>query len=145
MSRPVLVLDEIVAILRIVGVQGRYIDAFSTHALNIINKRNVRSIETGGTENREEVDTIQVNSGFGMKTQKGLVDLTINDQVTQMEPKKAREVGLFLLEAAEAAMSDEMFIKLLKNVGIADNERLGTILLDLREIRQGTRGTSWPI
>jgi hypothetical protein len=57
--------------------------------------------------------------------------------------KKAREVGLMLLEAAEAAMSDEIMVKLLEQVGLPPEARTG-MLLHLREIRQGTRGTSWP-
>ena len=48
-----------------------------------------------------------------------------------------------LLEAAEAATSDEIFVTMLEKIGI-DTERAGHVLIDLREIRQGTRGTSWP-
>jgi hypothetical protein len=57
----------------------------------------------------------------------------------QMTPKKAKEIADMLLTAAEAAISDEIVMKLLRKVGITDPTRLGTILLDLRELRQGTR------
>jgi hypothetical protein len=61
-----------------------------------------------------------------------------------MEAAKAREIGLMLIQAAEAATSDEIFITLLKQIGLDTGEHHGTILLALREIRQGTRGVSWP-
>jgi hypothetical protein len=49
-----------------------------------------------------------------------------------------------LLQGSEAAISDEITIKLLEKVGIDDAHRQGTILLDLRELRQGSRDVVRP-
>jgi hypothetical protein len=132
MARQVFVLDEVVALLKSSGAPNRVIDAFRNHAEFIASKRN-----------EKDIDEVQVGSSFGSVTRRGLVEFTLNDQRSQMEPAKAREVGLMLLEAAEAATSDEIFVTLLEKIGIGI-EAAGAALIDLREIRQGTRGTSWP-
>lgn len=90
-------------------------------------------------------DAVTVSSGRGQRTGEGFVELTVNDVLTQMPAAKAREIGLMLLEASEAAISDEIFIKLLAEVGVTEPQAQGNILLKLRELRQGTRGVSWPI
>jgi galactose-1-phosphate uridylyltransferase len=144
MAKQLLVLDEVIAMLKVTSAPNRVIEAFRQQAEFVLGKRNEREVETTNDEEPDKLDHITISSSYGHKTQKGYVELTLNEQRTQMEPKKAREVGLALLESAEAAMSDEIFVKLLKDkVGI-DTERAGLVLIDLREIRQGTRGLSWP-
>lgn len=134
MARQVFVLEEIIAMLETIGAAKGTIENFKRQAEFVASKRPKR-----------DYDEVQVGSGFGRTSKRGHVELVVNDQLTQMDVKKAREIGLFLLEAAEAAQSDEVFIKLLEErVGIDDADRLSMILLDLREIRQGTRGVSWP-
>ena len=49
-----------------------------------------------------------------------------------------------LMESAEAAICDQIVIMLLKRIGIDDADAHGRVLIDLREIRQGTRGIAWP-
>ena len=130
--------------LRATGAPNRVVEAFKTQATMVLGKRNEREAEVGTDEEPDEIDRITVSSSYGHKTHKGYVEFTLNELRTQMEPKKAREVGLFLLEAAEAATSDEIFVELLHTkVGI-DRERAGMVLIDLRELRQGTREISWP-
>lgn len=134
MARHVFVLEEVVAMLETIGAAKGTIENFKRQAEFVTRKKPKR-----------EYDEVQVGSGFGRTSRRGHVEIVINDQLTQMDAKKAREIGLYILEAAEAAQSDEVFIKLLEDrVGITDPDRLSMILLDLREIRQGTRGTSWP-
>lgn len=133
MARKLLVLEEVLAMLQVVGVPDKHITKFRDQAEGVLGKKPLK-----------EVDEITVSSGHGQKSQKGFVELTLNDLRSQMEASKAREVGLMLIEAAEAAQSDEIFLKLLKQIGISDLERQGRILLDLRELRQGTRGVSFP-
>ena len=70
--------------------------------------------------------------------------MTLNDHRSQMDPAKGREIGLMLIEAAEAAISDEVFVRLLEQMGVDDPQHYGRLLLELRELRQGTRGTSYP-
>jgi hypothetical protein len=75
------------------------------------------------------------------------VELTLDEVRSQMEPKKAREIGMMLIEAAEAATSDEIFLKLLtEKIGLnLDDHARGAFLLDLREIRQGSRDIQRPM
>lgn len=136
MAKSLLVLDEVLAMLGVVGAPKKLIDAFRTQAELVLAKKNVRSVDDG-------TDAIEVMSGFGQRSRKGFVELRLNEQLTQMDAAKAREVGIFLLEAAEAAMSDEIFVTLMQKMGL-ETEAAGAMLLELREIRQGTRGTSWP-
>jgi len=143
MAKPLLILDEVVAMLKVTSAPNRVIEAFRQQAEAVLAARNIREVEVT-TDEEPEVDSITVSSSYGQKTQKGYVEFTLNEQRSQMPPAKAREVGLMLLEAAEAATSDEIFVKLLREkVGI-DVERAGMVLIDLRELRQGTRGISWP-
>lgn len=138
MAKPLLVLDEALAILEVVGVPSTLREKFRAQAEGVLAKRVSREARDDGT------DAITVSSGYGQKAQRGFVDLTLNETRSQMEPAKAREVGLMLIEAAEAAVSDEIMVKLLRDKVGLDVERAGRVLLDLRELRQGTRGTSWP-
>jgi len=133
MARQLLVLEEVIGMLQSISAPTRVIDAFRKQAEFVLEKRP-----------RSELDNVTVASGFGQATQQGFVELTLNDQLSQFEPKKAREIGLMLIEAAEAASSDEMIMKLLDRVGIENVEARGNMLIELREIRQGTRGTARP-
>jgi voltage-gated potassium channel Kch len=142
MARQVFVLEEISAILLATGAPKRVIEAFESRAKTIIEMRPEKGVQTVSAD--EEVDDITVASGFGSKSRVGFVELTLNNLRTQMESKKAREVGLMLIEAAEAASSDEIFVKLLEKLGVTNSQAHGEILVDLREIRQGTRGISYP-
>jgi len=133
LARKVLVFEEVIAILKAISAPSRIIERFSAQADTI-----------AGLKPEKAVDEVTVASGFGQKSRVGFVEFTVNDTRTQMDAKKAREIGLMLIEAAEAAASDEIFVKLLERLGIDNPEAHGRILVDLREIRQGTRGTSWP-
>jgi hypothetical protein len=132
MSRPLLVLEEVIAMLQVAEVPEKYIERFRKQAEFVLSHKP-----------RREIDEITITSGYGTTSGHGHVELTLNDQLTQMDVKKAREVGLMFLEAAEAAMSDAIMVTLLEQVGLPPEARAG-MLLHLREIRQGTRGTSHP-
>ena len=134
MSQKLLVLDEVIAMMSVVGIAPDARDRFRKQAESVLDARPTKG-----------VDEVTVSSGFGVKSQRGTVDLTINDERTQMDARKAREVGLMLIEAGEAAASDEMFMRLLDKIGASkDPETRGRFLLELREIRQGTKDTSRP-
>lgn len=132
MARKTFVLEEVVAMLKVSGAPNRVIAAFEQQAEFVAAKRNQHTL-----------DEVTVGSGFGTETRRGFVEFTLNDQLSQMPPVKAREIGLMLLEAAEAATSDEIVVTLLGRIGL-DAEGAGRLLIELREIRQGTRGVSWP-
>ena len=128
-----MVLEEAVAFLKVVGAPAALVKKFTEQAEAVYAKK--------GAQGNDEVT---ITSGFGHTSRQGFVELTLNDQRSQMDVKKAREIGLMLIEAAEAAASDQMFVELLKQMGLEDTEKVGPILLELRAIRQGTRGVSWP-
>jgi hypothetical protein len=136
MARQLLVLDEVLAMLDVVGASASLREKFTKQAQFVLSHRNTREAATSD-------DTIEVASGYG--AQGAHVEFSLNETRTQMPPAKAREVGLMLLEAAEAAISDHVVMTLLRErVGVTDEKRLAAILLDVREIRQGTRGVSRP-
>lgn len=96
-----------------------------------------------------EPTKIEWASILGAKTKRGAVEMTIRredepDIKIQMDLDSARSVSSNLAGAIEAAISDEIFFKLLTGkVGLPE-EVAGRMLLDLRELRQGTRGTVYP-
>jgi hypothetical protein len=134
MAKQLLVVDEVLAMLEVVGVTRALREKFARQVAFVLDARNTREVET-------DTDRVEVASGYGAKG--GHVVLSLNEQRTQLDPAKAREIGLMLLEAAEAAISDQIVMTLLQQKVGLPPEKLGAILLDLREIRQGTRGTSW--
>lgn len=139
MAKTLLVLEEVLAALEVVGVSRPLRDKFHEQATAMLQHKARGQAPDDGT------DTVTVNSGYGTITRRGFVELTVNDQLTQMDVPKAREIGLMLIQAAEAATSDEVFMKLLhERVGIDDPQRLGAMLMDLRELRQGSKDVVFP-
>src|SRR5262245_12168747 len=101
MAQTLLVLREALTMLETVGVSKPLIEKFRALAEAALQHKGRSQAPDDGT------DRVIVGSGFGTASQRGFVELTLNDQLTQMEIAKAREIGLMLLEAAEAATSDE--------------------------------------
>lgn len=133
MARKVMVLEKALAIMETVGASAALRQKFREQVEGIYAASNIR-----------EVDDIQVASVFSQQRRVGVVELIVNDQNIQMEPKKAQEIGLMLLEAAEAAISDAVFIQFIERIGITEPQTQGQMLMQLREIRQGTRDTVHP-
>jgi len=135
MSKQLLVLEEVLAMLDTIGASKQTRENFRKQAEGVLAKRPMRGH-----------DEVTVSSGYGRTSQRGFVELTLDEVRSQMEPRKAREIGLMLIEAAEAATSDELFIKLLtEKIGLdLDDTARGAFLLDIRELRQGTRDISRP-
>lgn len=89
-------------------------------------------------------NTLEVASILSHRTKQGMVELTVNGETTQMDLAKAREVVGMLQGAIEAAVSDTLIYKFFtEKVGI-DDERASRMLLDFRELRQGSRSTVYP-
>lgn len=71
---------------------------------------------------------ITIHSIYGLKSRLPIVSLAIQDTVTQMSPKKAREVALMLLECAEAAEVDAFIYEFTtKNLGAEETAGLSMI------------------
>jgi hypothetical protein len=84
---------------------------------------------------------IEVGSILSHRTKEGMVELMLNDEKTQMDLAKAREVIGFLQGAVEAAISDQILFKFLTTkVGLSE-DAASAALIDFRELRQGSRTT----
>jgi hypothetical protein len=89
--------------------------------------------------------TFEVASAFGHHSKAGYVNMRMGAAEDQMTPAKAKEIANMIRDAAEAAIGDECFMKLLDEIGVQDTpEQRGGILLRLRELRQGSRGVVYP-
>lgn len=82
---------------------------------------------------------INVTTLLSSRTKEGRVELQVNAEVTQMDLAKAHTVSLMLMQAIEAAGTDQMLYEFLtKRIGLSD-EKASMALLDFRELRQGSR------
>ena len=135
MATPTLTLPEVRAMLETVDVPLKYIMKFEQHAGFVLDKR--------APLTRED-DDFQVASGYSHAKGTGHVKFKTGGMEHQLDPRKARQIGLWLLEAAEAAINDAVVMQLLRTkVKMGDPARLAAVLLDLREIRQGTRDVKY--
>jgi len=92
----------------------------------------------------EAVTNIAVSTLLSSRTKEGQVELAVNGELTQMDLNKAREVVGMLQQAIEAAASDQMiYIFFTTRMGL-DDETASRILVDFREIRQGSRNLVHP-
>lgn len=99
----------------------------------------LQELNEGAPETRIEVASI-----LSQRTKTGMVELVMNGERAQMNLDKAREVRLMLDGAIEAAVSDTLIYKFLtEKVGL-DEDKAGRVLLDFRELRQGSRSTVFP-
>jgi len=88
--------------------------------------------------------SFEVGSILSSRTREGAVEISMNGELAQMELSKAREVVRMLQEAIEAAVSDQVFWEFAtKRLGLSE-QAAGAALMDLREIRQGSRGVVNP-
>ena len=86
-----------------------------------------------------------MSSLYGQNTRLGLVQLTVDGHpISQLEPTKAKEIGLFLIECAEAAISDQVLVEFLVGKLGVERDKAAMALKDVREIRQGTREAVFP-
>ena len=82
---------------------------------------------------------ITVSTLLSSRDKTGRIDFTLNGELTQMDLDKAREVIGMLQGAVEAAISDELLYRFLtEKVGL-EPELASMMLIDFRELRQGSR------
>ena len=79
------------------------------------------------------------------RTKEGMVELRLNGElISQWEVSKAKEIHRMLGEAIEAAISDTLIYRFLREmVGLSDEAASGG-LIHFRELRQGSKGTVYP-
>jgi len=116
MPQHLISVDEVVAMLETIGAAKETIRRFRQQADGVLAVR-----PSLGDEH------VIVSSFYGAHTGDPGVNLEVGAARLQMSVQHAKKIGLDLIAGAEAAIS----------------ERASHVLLDLRELRQGTRGTSW--
>ena len=142
MAKQLLVLDEVMAVLETHGVGAGLRTRIREQMVSMLRHKARGQVPDGVDVDEPEdgADHVTVSSGYGHRSKRGFVELAINRTLTQMDVLTARAIGLQMIQASEAAIADETVMALMReHVGINDAEQLGHILLDLREIRQGTR------
>jgi hypothetical protein len=77
----------------------------------------------------------KVSSGYGYNTQEPFVEIEFESVQIQVTPENARDMGLSLLRAAEAAYSDAFLVEFLKSVGGNANEA-AALLVEFRAWRE---------
>lgn len=88
---------------------------------------------------------LEIGTILSQRTKQGIVELKIDDQViAQWDVAKAKEIHRMLGECIEAAITDQLIYDFFtKKVGFDDN-KASRVLLDFRELRQGSRNPVFP-
>ena len=77
---------------------------------------------------------------FGANTKQGLVELRLEDKVVQLHVDEARDFAFSILEAAEAAETDEFLMSFLETkIGMGDLAIRCGVLKDFRNWRDSKR------
>lgn len=79
---------------------------------------------------------LEAASGVSAFTGEGFVLLTWGTNSGQMTPDEARQLGLHIIEAADAAVADAIVVHLLKGIGVTNDSAAG-FLRDIRDHRRG--------
>jgi len=82
---------------------------------------------------------IEIATILSNRTKQGMVELVVDNHKIQMNISKAREVFHMLGEAIEAAISDTIIYKFLKDKVKLDEIGAATMLIEFRELRQGSK------
>ncbi len=95
--------------------------------------------------NDENLVEILIETILSNRTKEGMVNFTLKKDdeeiVTQWDIQKAKQIRDMLSEAIEAAISDAMIYKFMRERVGLDDERASMVIHDLREVRQGQRRT----
>lgn len=85
------------------------------------------------------VQEIAFSTIVSSRTKMGMIEFSFNNEMSQWDLDKAREIHRMLGEAIEAAISDTLIYQfLVQRIGL-DDERASAALLDFRLLRQGSR------
>lgn len=92
-----------------------------------------------------KLQELTIGTILSNRTKEGMVEFRINDElIAQFDIAKAKEIYHMFGEAIEAAVSDTLIYKFMREKVGMDEEKASRILLDFREIRQGTKGVAFP-
>lgn len=90
-------------------------------------------------EQKATTDQIFVNAGFGYNTRLPFVSLRLKDVATMMRVEEARDLAMNLLQAAEAAESDQFIIEWVTKEMKGSDQAAVVLLKSFRELRQSKR------
>ena len=127
---------SVYAAVRALLAQAEYQHAFiGKEDGEVIDMHGIALKSRGGEPGTE----ITVTTLLSSKTKEGRVELALNGELTQMDLVKAHSVTLMLMQAIEAAGTDQMLYQFLtERIGLAP-DAASMALLDFRELRQGSR------
>jgi hypothetical protein len=86
---------------------------------------------------KDDRDVIWAESMYGAKLGKGLVTISFRNERVTVTPREAKAVAVSILEAANAAEFDEVFMRWLEKTGMLDERISVHALRELRELRKG--------
>jgi len=92
----------------------------------------------------EKLKHLEISTILSNRTKEGMINFKLDTEFTQWDISKAKEIHRMLGEAIEAAVSDTLIYKFLTTKVGLDEDKATRALLDFRELRQGTRGISFP-
>lgn len=85
------------------------------------------------------IDNVAFSTILSQRTKMGMIEFSFNNEMSQWDLDKAREIYRMLGEAIEAAVSDTLIYQFMtQRVGL-DDVRAAQAMLDFRELRQGSR------
>lgn len=89
----------------------------------------------------QETKILYAESLFGFNTRQGLVRLSCENSFDiQITPQEARAFAHSILEAAEAAQTDEFIVNWLeKRIGLKQDAEVVSVLADFRLVREKMR------
>ena len=85
------------------------------------------------------IDNLAFSTILSQRTKMGMIEFSLNNEMSQWDLDKARQVHRMLGEAIEAAVSDTLIYQFfVEKVGM-DPDKAAAVLLDFRDLRQGSR------
>ncbi len=128
MPQHLISVDEVVATLQVIGASKETIANFTKQITFVLERRPALGDEH-----------VIVTTLHGAASGQPGVNLQVGATRLQMDVKSAHKVGFDILQATEAAISDAAVMRLLvEKIGL-DVARASRVMIDLREMRQGSR------
>lgn len=82
---------------------------------------------------------IEIGTILSHQTGRGRIEIAIGGEVAQWDVADARKISSMLVEAIEASISDELVFKFLTQKVNLSPEKAASLLIEFRELRQGSR------
>lgn len=87
---------------------------------------------------------IEIGTILSHSTGRGRIEIQLGAEVAQWDVADAKKVSAMLTEAIEAAISDELIFTFLRDRVHLSPEKAAALLIDFRELRQGSKETVNP-